>query len=418
MNTARLDSRICLVAACPRLTDDTVCWYHHWANNGSLRGLLARDEQFDPLATHKFEFSEWVQRSQERVIKLEEFSHKDPWTRQNRQAIRELNEIRLFTSSQLIEPLVARWQAQHGVSGWRLPPDGWLGETMIAEFPELDLDQISMVPRDMGPVLQVYSFEQWADFMARKNQEAKSPTPEPFAPVTQRRVVNKAIVDGLRRQEECNANVISRHKDALHAYKHHEQRGTLAEVFDDPDVELDVDPDVVVFHQMRKPWMNSSGFSTWDRRDRLAAWAFEQHLLLSPGDIVRYEHVRSSTTKLWWFGSIHPNPHWLNSAGEEDGIRLELAPKRGLFLSDKSQGVLETHLGHENELLLPGDTWWEVVGIRDVVQADSRLGEYQSNERLRAIQMKEIEPYDVEYRTVKLLTCEVEDLTGDNAVSW
>lgn len=192
----------------------------------------------------------------------------------------------------------------------------------------------------------------------------------------------------------------------IHAYKHHERPPEIQDVFDDPEASLDLEDGLVVYHQEMRPYVGTSEFSRLSLWDQWAQWSFDQHQSLQVGDVVRYEHVRSATTKIWWFGSVlGREPHWLNKEGEEDGLRLELSPKRGLFLSKRSKPVVDSHLMGENELILPGDTWWQVVGVGDVVQANSRSGDYSSNERLRGIQMVEVNPEDFDQTSnVKLLT--------------
>ena len=223
--------------------------------------------------------------------------------------------------------------------------------------------------------------------------------------MTERRLVSAKGQKALEQQEIANAAVIERHKSVIRAYKQHERPPAIQNVFDDPEASLDIEDGTVVYHQVRRPDGGTSEFSRLGLSDQLAQWAFEQHQSLQIGDIVRYEHTRSATTKIWWFGTLGGEPRWLNKDVEENGLRLELAPKRGLFLSQKSKPVVDSHLMGENELLLPGDTWWRVVGIGDVVQADSREGDYNSNERLRGIQMVEVDPESFDQASrVKLLT--------------
>lgn len=386
---------------------ETLCGYHEWAAKSRLRAWIAGEEHFDPLTTHDLDISGWWVESQSRMRKLETIWNGEQWSRSNRTAYREMNEIRLYAAAQLVEPLVSQWRSQHGHRAWRLPPDGWLGKTMIEQYPFMQLEKITLVPRDDGPLPAVFSseFENWVDAQARKNQELKSPTPAPFAPVTQRRMVSATGMETLEQQESTNEAVIERHKSVIHAYKHDEHPPEIQNVFDDPEANLDIEDGTVVYHQMIRPSVGTSAFSRLGLGDQWAQWSFGQHQSLQIGDIVRYEHVRSATTKIWWFGTLGGNPRWLNDDVEENGLRLELAPKRGLFLSQRSKPVVDSHLMGENELLLPGGTWWRVVGIGDVVQAESRGGEYSSNERLRGIQMVEVEPESVDQASrVKLLT--------------
>lgn len=405
MRNARMDGRICLVEQCTRTTESTRCRYHEWATKSRLSEWLAREEHFDPLTTHDMDFNSWWTDSQPRVSKLETIWDGELPTRSKRHAYRELNEIRLYGATQLVAPLVSQWRAQRGARGWRLPPDGWLAKTMIEQYPAMQFDEISLVPREDGPMMPVYSFENWVDSQARKIQERKSPTPSPFAPVTQRRLVSADAVEKLGRQEIANEAVIERYKSVIHAYKHHQRPPEIQDVFDDPEVNLEIEDGIVVYHQEMRPYGVSSEFVRQGLWDQWAQWSFEQHQSLQVGDIVRYEHARSATTKIWWFGSFGGEPRWLNDHVEENGLRLELSPKRGLFLSEGSEPVVESHLMGENELILPGDTWWQVVGVGDVVQANSRSGDYSSNERLRGIQMVEVNPEDVDQTSkVKLLT--------------
>lgn len=406
MRNRRMDGRICLVEQCTRSTEETRCRYHDWTAKSRLRAWLAGEEHFDPLTTHDMDISSWWVASQQRMRKLESIRNGDQWSRSNRTAYREINEIRLYAAAQLVEPLVSQWRSQSGHRAWRLPPDGWLAKTMIEQYPFMQLEKISIMPRDDGELFPVLSFENWVDTVARKNQELKSLTPSPFAPVTQRRHVDAEAMSTLERQEVANAAVIERHKAVIHAYKHHERPPEIQNVFDDPEANVDIEDGIVVYHQEMRPYVGTSEFSRMGLWDQIGQWSFEQHQSLQIGDVVRYEHARSATTKIWWFGSVlGGEPHWLNKEGEENGLRLELAPKRGLFLSERSKPVVKSHLMGENELILPGDTWWKVVGIGDVVQSDSRDGDYRSHERLRGIQMVEVNPEDFDQTShVKLLT--------------
>ncbi|MCF2571111.1 hypothetical protein [Brevibacterium sp. UCMA 11754] len=406
MRNAHMDGRICLVELCIRSTEKTRCRFHDWAAKSRLRAWLAGEEHFDPLTTHDMDISGWWVASQKRMRKLESIRSGDMWSRSSRAAHREINEIRLYAASQLVEPLISQWRSQKGHSAWRLPPDGWLAETMIEQYPYMQLDEVSGVPRDDGDLFPVLSFESWIDSVARQQQEMKSPTPAPFTPVTRRRRVDDDARNLLDEQEIANAGVIERHKSVIHAYKHHERPPEIQDVFDDPEANLDLEDGLVVYHQEMRPCVGTSELSRLSLWDQWARWSFDQHQNLQVGDVVRYEHARSATTKTWWFGSVlGRDPHWLNKEGEENGLRLELAPKRGLFLSERSEPVVKSHLMGENELILPGDTWWQVVGVGDVVQANSRLGDYDSNERLRGIQMVEVNPEDFDQTSnVKLLS--------------
>lgn len=400
-----MDGRICLVEQCTRSTEKALCRYHEWTAKSRLRAWLAGEEQFDPLTTHDLDISGWWVASQARMRKLETIWNGDQWRRSNRTAYREINEIRLYAAAQLVEPLVSQWRSQHDHRAWRVPPDGWLATTMVDQYPFMQLEKISITPRDDGDLFPVLSFENWVDSVARKKQEVKSPTPRPFAPVTQRRLVNAEAMKTLEQQEIANASVIERHKSVIHAYKHHERPSAIQDVFDDPEARLDIEDGLVVYHQEMRPYVGTSEFSRLGLWDQWALWSFEQHQSLQVGDVVRYEHVRSATTKIWWFGTLGGEPRWLNKEVEENGLRLELAPKRGLFLSERSKPVVDSHLMGENEVILPGDTWWKVVGIGDVVQANSRDGGYGSHERLRGIQMVEVDPESVDQASkVKLLT--------------
>ncbi|WP_284982296.1 hypothetical protein [Arthrobacter sp. efr-133-TYG-118] len=285
---------------------------------------------------------------------------------------------------------VAAWRKFGNRPSWRLPPDGWLFAQWAKEFPELKLTEWSNPPNTESGRSFGYRLLPWMDHYARQLQATHQRTQAPFLPVDMHRADDENSITKLRKQQRTNLPVFVRHAKAIVNHKTGHSSSGMAGVLADPDVDLEVPSGTVVYHQI--------GART------TGPPALAMHLALEVGDVVQYNHIRSATTKIWWFGSLHPTPRWLNSDGVETGLRLELAPRQGVYIDEQARNVVNIHVLKENELVLPAGTVWEVVGIADVVQSDSRISRFDSFERLRAIQMREIAPSEVSGRPVKLMT--------------
>ena len=302
----------------------------------------------------------------------------------------EQRQIRHFAAILWVRIGVEAWRRVSKRPAWRLPPDGWLFAQWDKEFPELKLTKWSSPPEMESGQLHSMGMSRWMDHYARQLQAIQQRTEAPFRPVDEHRAVDESSIAKLRRQQQSNLPVFARHAKAIVNHKTGHGSSGMVRVFTDPDVELEVPPGTVVYHQIGSRVTGPP--------------ALAMHLDLEVGDVVQYNHIRCATTKIWWFSSLHAKPRWLNEDGDETGLRLELAPLRGVYIDEEARAVVDVHLLSENELILPAGSFWEVVGIADVVQSDSRGPRIDSFERLRAIQMREITPSQIDGRDVTVMT--------------
>jgi len=305
----------------------------------------------------------------------------------------ETTLLRVYAAWHLIKKYTRQWQKQHNVGAWRLPPDGFLGQQIKKTFPEIRLDILRPSVINPGTLLDfAHTGEQWADFEARLQFEKEHPAPDGFQPITRHRSDDETLLLKLQEQERHNLPYFPYYRQALHDLKHHKSTAGVSAIFTDPRIDVSLPPDILVWHQIqvlgysfRDQWAN-------DIEQKLA-WSFEAHMSLREGNIVRYDHIRSSTIKAWWFGTLGGNlmrPLSTALPDQETAVLLELIPRSGIFISDASNETLNTHLGSERELILPAHTYWQVVGIRDIAFDDSRLKGRPEIKRVRGVQMVEI----------------------------
>ena len=397
--------RVCVVSRCSRLSrqGEATCWRHRLRIDGDV--MLD-----DPLATAADDFDRWWPVARSRIEDLHRVADDAGARRPVKQAAMvEFEAIRMRAFAPAIRSELAGWQASHGAPGWWLPPDGWMADRLREAYPQLRTPESAALPptnrHSLGGLARYAStYGRYLDYVVRDDIEKRSPTQRPFAPITEPREVNAEHVELLQAQERRNLAVYRRYVEVLNAYKREEVQPGLMELFDPARSGVDaVVPDgVVVYHQIR-------GVDDRGRTSApLARWALRQHLALRPGQFVRYAHVRSATTKRWYFESLDPiPPRWLNDGYiEEDGLRLELAPRRGVYIAQAAGEAAHISTSHENELILPPGVW-KVVGHRDVVQRNSRRDHWDTStpERSHNILMVEVDPTEVPDGTqVTLLT--------------
>lgn len=409
--------RVCNEPGCVHLgLANHNCWRHGFSSRSS-----------DPLTEDGLSDTEWWPIARTRLSRLKEATKardRSPG-RRGRRLADAIRDERALIGKRALPLLTAEavdhWRATKGAPSWRLPPDGCIAEFIRFKYPKVPLDDLQIKFRSLNPSPLQYDLandwaaDDWAgppkllEYLARRDLESSSPTPAPFWPITQRRRLDDDSKNALVAQEERNLAHIESYSTIIVNVKHWTQDTGLKMIFDDPKIDTSVPPGTIVYHQMRRP---PRSLVDQDERvgqgcvqARLLERAFEAHLQVPVGAYVRYDHVRSATVKIWWFGTIGPYPSWLNEPiMEEDGVRLELAPRRGLYISSASSQAVNSHLLYENELILPAGSVWRVNGHRDVVQSDNRHDPRSTNERLHAIQMVEVDPNDVDTQDVISMT--------------
>lgn len=387
-----LGERVCLVSACVRRAVSGVCWWHR---------LVPALRDPNPLESPVGEFADWWGSSRARRQKLERATSPRVEKSQNVRlaARRELGAIGREAVELLVPLYLERWRAATGMPAWRLPSDGWLLAEIGSDVPDLDLSESllkSCLPS--GPSSHVGP-SRALDLLARHYQEHVSPTPAPFRPITEPRRPDPDRIKALEGQEEANEPRVEYHADALHGFKQLGTSADLAEVFADPGISTSVPESTVVYHQIRDT-TGRKGF-----RSSYSAHSFQAHMQLVEGDIVSYQHIRSSTTKTTWFTSLDPYaPAWLNQGGAENALRLELVPLEGLYISERSSRSIGTPLGAEDELILPAGTYWRVLGVRDTILTDEDRPRSPYGQRIRGVQMVQIDPESTMAAAAKTLT--------------
>lgn len=305
----------------------------------------------------------------------------------------EIRALLRMALPELVDGQVQRWQQETGTPSWRLPPEGRIYSSLRMTHPTLPLPNgysawgyVTPSSDDAADLAapSPARFDAY-DYLARQVLERRDPTPAPFQPVTQRRVDDVARRLELEARERANLDLYREHADIVGKQR---RCGTsqVEQLFADPRALVDLPEGLVVYHQMARRFEHGA-------KDRITNRAFEAHMQLLPGDVVRYEHQRSSTLKVWWFSNINRRQRWLHEhAGEEGALRLELVPRRGLYISAATAHDLDLGPMDERELILPAGSVWRVVGIRDVVFSDIRDEKRVTSERIRAVLMVELDP--------------------------
>ncbi|UQN30523.1 hypothetical protein [Brachybacterium kimchii] len=380
-----LNGRVCLNERCsqPLPEGKSSCVRHAFASGRN---------HDDPLDPHSDDVLAWWERSAPRRRKLETLQASPPGTLVLQLASWELERIRTHMAVNLVELAVAAWRAESASQGWRLPPDGWILQRIRDEHPDIGLQSTHRAPQVPG-FEHVTWMDGFIDRAARVLHADRNPAPAPFRPLTERRRTDEDAVSTLSLQDQKNAQVLGDHAEGLHAAKHDNARAAIKEIFAHPQVDTEVPEGMVVFHQIVDPVGMTTIYSA--ERDR---WSFARHMQLEAGDVVRYDHARSATLAAGWLGNLGKttgDPVGLNSGAPETMLRLELAPMHGLYVGDALCDLAQSHLSAELEVILPGDTIWEVVAVVDAEHpVDWRHGS-RDYKRLRTIQMIEIGADDV-----------------------
>lgn len=396
-----MHARICLVRQCPRLSAaaEGVCWWHRWIARGGERLADPRvvGEGFEawwPVALDRLcDLEAMIERMEAVGVRLTR-THD-----QRNLAMAEIAGIEEEALPWLVSRVLTRWRSDTGAAGWRFPPDGWLHAAVVAEF-QLRLRKYPLRLRGRresgsGDVNDIGRYARdsarWCDYLARSTEDAARPIPKPFAALTVAREVNPEHMQLLEAQEELNRAVFLRHAEVLEAHKHQEGTSGIARLFGDPDLNSCLDG-VVVFHQIHKGEKGSP------EQNARADWSLAQHLALREGQYASYSHVRSATAGRRWLASLDRPPQWLNEMSpdaEEEGVRLELAPRRGVYLDKATSELIDRHFAEEDEVVLPSGTW-KVVRHCDVVQSDSHRSDLQFGaHRSHNILMVEVDPAEI-----------------------
>ncbi|UQN31784.1 hypothetical protein [Brachybacterium kimchii] len=397
--TREFSSRVCLAERCSRLipSDRSTCRWH---------SLIAAPQHEDPVAACTDDVVDWWELATPRRDKLEELrtSAHDLVVAQRANAeLTWINERMVF---QLLDRVVSAWQEETESPRWRLPPDGWILARILADYPAIRVKPDQLAPRIEG-CEDAHRFSPCVDRVARLNQEHRHPTRPPFRPITERRRTDDDAVQLLAEQDRRNATRRDQHGERLRSAKVDSQHSALDALFKDPLVETTISSPLVVFHQIGDPL--GASMAVPSEKDQ---WSFARHMALNPGEVVRYDHARATTLHGAWLGNhgkLMKLPEGLNSEETETRVRLELLPRRGLYVGEGLCGLAEApHLTAELELVLPAGTFWEVVSIAD---AEHDMGRKREDYmRLRTIQMIEIGEEDVRGRPVTRMTASPDEL--------
>lgn len=325
---------------------------------------------------------------------------------------------------QLVGVYVEKWREENSAPFWRLPPDGWVFKQLTERLPALrETDRDLLCDREWE---RIFSEEQYGRplphskielivaYLEREYQDAQHAIPWPFLQSVDRRPFRPVGLSLLEDQEQKNLEAMAPLAKII-AEQKRSTTGAVADVFASAGIDSSMPDSVVVYHQTGRRRIRTRIDQVFDR-------FFAAHLELVPGDVVRYDHSRSATAKARWFNSLE-NPKQgatlkvLNdpvAPEDENGLRLELVPLRGVYIGTAAQQVLgiSGSMHSEMEVILPAGTVWEVVGIVDAIyiQDDdldptaSRTLSAASRSRLRAVQMREIEKYEIAGRPVRSMT--------------
>lgn len=365
-------NRLCLVIGCDRLGANGYCWRHR-----TTRATGAVDPR---------ELAIGAERRAASLARLERLHEADQVCLKSRrrrgtfrQAVRrEADALSVLLRAEIVAELVGEWQGHGGHPLWLLPPNGWLDAAVHDRYPEIPVERSR------------YGVLPHLDSEARAWFDIKFPPEYPFKGVGhERRGVDAAALAAFSAQAAHNveyaAHRLEPHLPAIVQWVDHSVGGGLDAVFSDRHVNTEVPGGTVVHHSLGR---RSTAFQSNIRSN----WAVVRHKALQAGTYVRYSHVRASTLKTWWFGSLGNSvvPWIEESTPDPDALRLELAPRRGLFVGGAMGSRWQSIRRNEMEVVLPPHTTWRVVGHRDVVIDDAR-GSSPDRRRMHAIQMVEVE---------------------------
>lgn len=216
----------------------------------------------------------------------------------------------------------------------------------------------------------------------RKMVESKNQTPPPFDPLWKDRINSAEHEKVLVQQERLNKNAFGQHSGSVH--DHLKNGGVdLRPLFDAPGATCDLNPSdgLLVWHQLSK-----------DRSQPVSAWAYEEHQQLKEGQYVKYQHHRSATIRTWWLGTSSWTAPDIGSGKLDPVMRLELHPKRGMYLADVARTAVGSPVRPEGEIVLPPG-FWKVVGVRDLAFNESRAGAVKPK-RCYTLLMEEVTEYE------------------------
>lgn len=395
-----INGRVCLTEGCTRLlpADRSSCWRHYFTSAAAHP---------DPLAPYYGDVDEWWEQTTPRRHKLEELRASASDLLVQQRARDELATIRSLMALQLVGRVAAAWREETCSPEWQLPPDGCILARIQKSHPDIGLESKHPAPHTTG-ISEAVRMDEFLDRAARMAHADDRPCSAPFRPITERRSTDEKSIAALSEQDRRNASVLGGHTNALHAAKHDNHRTALEAVFADPQADTMIPDGVVAFHQIENPLGMETLYST--EKDQ---WSFTRHMELTAGGVVRYDHARSATLNAEWLGNLGKTkgvPVGLNSGGPETMLRLELAPRRGLYVGDLLCELAHSHLSAEQELLLPAGTYWEVAAIVDAEHHVGWRHGCKDYKRLRTIQMIEITPADTRDRNVQRMTATNEEL--------
>lgn len=412
------EDRICLEQGCDRLSSDVVVVCGKHADNCSVH-VDALEVLQDPVGQVPDWFEVTLARSSHLAAVLTSrprWWKRKAYERRIRDAARtEYHYITALSIVHAVSAILDDAQQVHALSPWRMPPDGLIYKEMTRRQPHLlpalglnDSFVLSPVATTaLAAALQHFGLDvrvvscasiRTLDAIARALREHRNPTPPPFLPITHRRALCKEHASVLEYQEQRNLPYLPPHAPHLLAHKSH-IRKLPAHVFQDPNLDLSVPNGLVAYHQVGIPEKLES--PRCRRLDRVV----KRHLELAEGDVVRYRHTRSATLSTRWHPGLgYERPNSLNTPSTENALRLELAPKRGLYFGEQASSLSGAIPIQERELVLPPHTTWRVIGIRDVIQPDHyeksmppdlRIRSDDRDDRLRAILMVEIDEHEI-----------------------
>lgn len=384
----QINSRVCLAPNCRRLVNseaqNIACWWHTL-----LRSKLPNDPYLEDIENT----GEWITLARPRMEQLEHiYAAKGVKRRLASQASRELKILRFLGALSMVPRTVEDWHEEAEHPKWRLPPAGWIYNRIADCAPDLHIQSVYWAP-DISILPDLYRTPEALDALARHFHESAQPTKAPFWPITTPRSPDKTALSNLEAQEHNNLPTLIDYAASILDYKHDNNQGAAAKLLGVAGIDLDIPTGTVVFHQIVNPVEEEPS-----PRVRRSLHSFAQHQALTAGDHVRYNHIRASTVRAEWLSNLGltwAEPVGLDDDDTETAIRLELAPRRGLYIGSSLCIMAKSHLSMEQEVVLPAGTIWEVVSVVDARHhLDWKYGE-PVYRRLRTIQMRELGEQEV-----------------------
>lgn len=278
----------------------------------------------------------------------------------------------------LVRDAVAAWRQRYpGVQPWLLPREEQLLHHVLELAPPAAQDRVQ--------ALAGYASEgTYLLNSARAWHDAEFPVAYPFQPSASPRRKNADLGHELDRTFTARIPTTLLPHIRAWVFDHRATPDFEAALADPSLTDLStIQEKVVVYRQVN---LYHSPDGTPRERSLTRAVSRLQH-----GDEVGFRHALSSGLNTYHYGTLGPMPPDLNEGFDslqERCVKLEMAPKRGLYLPHRYTKDDARQLS-EDELVLPPNSVWRVAGVRDLVLDQSREGSARYY-RQRVIQLVEV----------------------------